>query len=97
MREGRARSSRCSAGNLTDAPSGSAPSRTVRLVCAAMDGEALARDRPAALALLQSWTESEALRRHAYAVEAAVRAYARQRGEDEDAWGNVALLHYFDY
>jgi predicted hydrolase (HD superfamily) len=36
-----------------------------------MDGEALARDRPAALALLQSWTESEALRRHAYAVEAA--------------------------
>jgi putative nucleotidyltransferase with HDIG domain len=62
-----------------------------------MDGEALARDRPAALALLQSWTESEALRRHAYAVEAAVRAYARERGADEDAWGNVALLHDFDY
>ena len=62
-----------------------------------MDGETLARDRPAALALLQSWTESEALRRHAYAVEAAVRAYARQRGADEDAWGNVALLHDFDY
>jgi putative nucleotidyltransferase with HDIG domain len=62
-----------------------------------MDGEALARDRPAALALLHSWTESEALRRHAYAVEAAVRAYARKRGADEDAWGNVALLHDFDY
>jgi putative nucleotidyltransferase with HDIG domain len=62
-----------------------------------MDGETLARDRPAALALLQSWTESEALRRHAYAVEAAVRAYARKRGADEDAWGNVALLHDFDY
>jgi putative nucleotidyltransferase with HDIG domain len=62
-----------------------------------MDGEALARDRPAALALLQRWTESEALRRHAYAVEAAVRAYARRRGADEEAWGNVALLHDFDY
>ena len=62
-----------------------------------MDGETLARDRPAALALLQTWTESEALRRHAYAVEAAVRAYARERGADEDAWGNVALLHDFDY
>ena len=62
-----------------------------------MDGEALARDRPAALALLQSWTESEALRRHAYAVEASVRAYARKRGADEDAWGCVALLHDFDY
>jgi putative nucleotidyltransferase with HDIG domain len=62
-----------------------------------MDGETLARDRPAALALLHSWTESEALRRHAYAVEAAVRAYARKRGADEAAWGNVALLHDFDY
>jgi putative nucleotidyltransferase with HDIG domain len=62
-----------------------------------MDGEALARDRPAALALLQSWTESEALRRHAYAVEASVRAYARRRGADQEAWGCVALLHDFDY
>jgi putative nucleotidyltransferase with HDIG domain len=62
-----------------------------------MNGEALARDRPAALALLHSWTQSEALRRHAYAVEAAVRAYARERGADEAAWGNVALLHDFDY
>jgi predicted hydrolase (HD superfamily) len=63
----------------------------------ARDPEALARDRDAALALLHEWTESEALRRHAYAVEAAVRAYARKRGEDEAAWGNVALLHDFDY
>jgi predicted hydrolase (HD superfamily) len=63
----------------------------------ARDPEALARDRGAALALLHEWTASEALRRHAYAVEAAVRAYARKRGEDEAAWGNVALLHDFDY
>jgi putative nucleotidyltransferase with HDIG domain len=63
----------------------------------AQDPEALARDRDAALALLHEWTKSEALRRHAYAVEAAVRAYARARGEDEAAWGNVALLHDFDY
>jgi putative nucleotidyltransferase with HDIG domain len=61
------------------------------------DPEQLARDRGAALALLHEWTESEALRRHAYAVEAAVREYARRRGEDEAAWGNVALLHDFDY
>jgi predicted hydrolase (HD superfamily) len=63
----------------------------------ARDPEALARDRDAALATLHEWTKSEALRRHAYAVEAAVRAYARKRGEDEAAWGNVALLHDFDY
>jgi putative nucleotidyltransferase with HDIG domain len=63
----------------------------------AKDPEALARDREAALALLHEWTQSEALRRHAYAVEAAVRAYARTRGEDEEAWGTVALLHDFDY
>jgi putative nucleotidyltransferase with HDIG domain len=63
----------------------------------AKDPEALARDRGAALALLHEWTGSEALRRHAYAVEAAVRAYARRRAADEEAWGCVALLHDFDY
>src|SRR4030088_3300213 len=67
------------------------------LLSSAMDGEALARDRQAALALLHEWTQNEALRRHAYAVEAAVRACARQRGGDEEAWGCVALLHDFDY
>jgi predicted hydrolase (HD superfamily) len=55
------------------------------------------RDREAAWALLGEWTESVPLRRHALAVEAAVRWYARAEGDDEDRWGCVALLHDFDY
>jgi predicted hydrolase (HD superfamily) len=53
--------------------------------------------RDAAWALLTEWTKSESLRKHALAVEASVRGYARQFGQDEDAWGFVALLHDFDY
>ena len=53
--------------------------------------------RDAAWALLTEWTKSESLRKHALAVESSVRGYARQFGEDEDAWGLVALLHDFDY
>jgi putative nucleotidyltransferase with HDIG domain len=55
----------------------------------------LARD--AAWQLLTEWTHSDSLRKHALAVEAAVRGYARKFGEDEEAWGTVALLHDLDY
>ena len=57
----------------------------------------LTHDRGAAWALLTEYTKSEALLRHGLAVEASVRGYARRLGEDEEAWGNVALLHDFDY
>ena len=53
--------------------------------------------RDAAWALMTEYTQGESLRKHMLAVEAAVRGYARQFGEDEDDWGAVALLHDFDY
>ena len=46
---------------------------------------------------LTRYTKSESLLRHAQAVEASTRAYARRFGEDEELWGVVALLHDFDY
>jgi putative nucleotidyltransferase with HDIG domain len=53
--------------------------------------------REAAWTLLTEYTQGESLRKHALAVEAAVRGYARKFGEDEHVWGIVALLHDFDY
>jgi putative nucleotidyltransferase with HDIG domain len=53
--------------------------------------------RQEAWALVTEYTQSESLRKHMLGVEAAVRGYARQFGEDEDDWGAVALLHDFDY
>ena len=53
--------------------------------------------RTDAVALLEEWVESAALRKHMYAVEAAVRHYARLMGEDEDLWGLAGLLHDLDW
>jgi putative nucleotidyltransferase with HDIG domain len=53
--------------------------------------------RDNAWATLTRYTTSEALLRHALAVEASVRAYARAFGEDEERWACAALLHDFDY
>src|SRR5271154_4685097 len=54
-------------------------------------------NRDDAWKLLCEYTAGESLRKHALAVEACVRAYARKNGADEDLWGITALLHDFDY
>lgn len=53
--------------------------------------------RDEAWQILCEWTQSENLRRHALAVEACMRYYARLFGEDEERWGVVGLLHDMDY
>ena len=53
--------------------------------------------RSEAWCLLTEFTQSESLRKHALAVEACLRAYARKFGEDEELWGVVGLIHDFDY
>ena len=53
--------------------------------------------REQALALLHEWVANPGLRKHCYAVEAAMRAQARRLGEDEERWGLTGLIHDFDW
>ncbi len=55
------------------------------------------RDRDYCLSILKEYTKSDSLLKHAFAVESCVRAYAEKYGENPDYWGNIALLHDFDY
>ena len=57
----------------------------------------MALTRPEALSLVHEYTASDALRKHMYAVEFAMRAMAERDGEDPEAWGLVGLVHDFDY
>ena len=68
-----------------------------RLMETGQNQQKIATDRQAAWGLLTEFTQSESLRKHALAVEACMRAYARQQGEDEERWGVVGLIHDFDY
>lgn len=54
-------------------------------------------NRADAYALMTEYVQAESLRKHMLGVEAAVRGYAREFGENEEEWGVVALLHDFDY
>jgi len=54
-------------------------------------------DRSKAKQILEEWTTNKNLKKHAYAVEVAMRAYAIKFGADPDKWGTVGLLHDFDY
>ena len=47
--------------------------------------------------LFCEWTQSDSLRKHVLAVEAAMRAYARERGEDEELWAVTGIVHDLDY
>jgi putative nucleotidyltransferase with HDIG domain len=53
--------------------------------------------RDEAWSLVEEWVQSESLRKHLLGVETGMRAYARERGEDEELWGVTGLLHDLDY
>ena len=66
-----------------------------RIIGSVLEGGVM--DRHMAWQVLCEYTQSENLRKHALAVEACMRAYARKFGEDEDKWCVVGLIHDFDY
>jgi putative nucleotidyltransferase with HDIG domain len=70
-------------------------SQNQRMGAITMDETMMQRD--SAWCLLNEFTQSESLRKHALAVEVCMRAYARKAGADEELWGMVGLLHDFDY
>jgi putative nucleotidyltransferase with HDIG domain len=55
------------------------------------------KTRDDAIEVLHEFTKTDSLRKHALAVEQAMRAYATKHGEDADRWGMAGLLHDFDY
>src|SRR5207302_5641955 len=57
----------------------------------------VAVSRDEAWALFCEWTESDSLRKHVLGVEAAMRAYAREYGEDEELWAVTGIVHDLDY
>jgi putative nucleotidyltransferase with HDIG domain len=57
----------------------------------------ITHDRNYCLSILRDYTKNESLLKHAFAVETCVRAYAEKFNENVQYWGNVALLHDFDY
>jgi putative nucleotidyltransferase with HDIG domain len=73
------------------------PLGPLAIECSCIKMLELTMNRDDAWALLTEFTKGESLLKHALAVEAAVRGYARMFGEDEEAWGITALLHDFDY
>ncbi len=68
-----------------------------KYILTVIDGEPQIPTREDAVALLFEYTKTESLRKHAFAVESVMRAYAKKLGEDEELFGLAGLLHDFDY